>query len=196
MPGILVDCVVVRRAGDAPADLRHGLQRGVRRRDPRAGRPGSSAWRSTSARSSPGAAPSSCRSAAWSTWASACPEGVAAVASGGDAYSTHHPHRRARRDRRHAAGRSRFRRGDQRRCAHRTRTSSSTSTTAVASTWPASAWPSATGGQRQRQPVRRAARRLRAASSTSARTPAPWCSPEPSRRAAWRSRSTTVRSGS
>ena len=52
-----------------------------------------------------------------------------------------HADRRARRDRRHAAGRSRLRRGSQHARRSCTRTSSSTSTTAAGSTWHASAWP-------------------------------------------------------
>ena len=61
IPGILVDCVVRRRAARGPhADLRRALHRRLRRRDPRADEHARSRWRWTSARSSRGARRSSC----------------------------------------------------------------------------------------------------------------------------------------
>ena len=45
IPGILVDCVVVAQAGEPLADLRHAIQPGLHRRDPRARRLACRRWR-------------------------------------------------------------------------------------------------------------------------------------------------------
>ena len=68
------------------------------------------------------------------------PEGVAAVAAEEKVLRLRHADRRARRDRRHAAGRAEFRRGAEPATPSSSRTSSSTSTTAAGSTSPCWAW--------------------------------------------------------
>jgi propionate CoA-transferase len=103
--------------------------------------------------------------------------------------------RRARRDRRPAAGRAGFRRRPEPGPPCCTRTSSSTSTTAAASISPAWASPSATPRATSTSAASARGSRARAGSSTSRRTPRASSSPAPSRPTAsrWRSRTAGIR---